>query len=98
MRAQQLLLSYKKVGSTFDRIMESLYDAMYIPRTQMGPQILEDLIHKNGAGQPPQKEVSWVLGILCKYPGEPFQDQSANLTFENLMNVRETFQKRTQFG
>ena len=46
LRAQQLLLSYKKVGSTFDRIMESLYDAMYKPRTQMGPQILEDLIHK----------------------------------------------------
>ena len=41
----------------------------------------------------PPKEVSWVLGISYKYPGEPFQDQNANLTFENLMNVRETFQK-----
>ena len=47
-----------------------LYIYMYIPRTQI-IHILEDLTHKM-EGQPPKKEVKWVLGIYVVLKIEVF--------------------------
>ena len=44
-----------------------IYAYIHTPKTQMGSHILGRFQPKNGARQPPQKTVNWVLGIYGVY-------------------------------